>query len=96
MSPDQARQQIAFIRSQIEGGADGGILDTNTLHGLLFHAERGLEAAAEIERLTAALKEIADMPPLQSVNAGAAPTIYDAEQRIARAALDHEQSDSRK
>lgn len=47
-----------------------------------------LQSAAEIERLRAALKEIADMPPVMDTSG----RIYNAEQRMARKALDHEQS----
>lgn len=50
------------------------------------------EAAAEIERLRAALKEIADMPPLmQYAGVERKPIVYDTEQRIARKALSNEQ-----
>lgn len=66
------------------------------LHSSAEHtnAERR-EAAAEIERLLAALKEIADMPPLiQYAGVEGKPIVYDAEQRIARKALSNEQNEN--
>jgi hypothetical protein len=49
------------------------------------------EGAAEIERLRAALQEIADMPPLRSFNSDGSPGgVYDAEQKVARRALEQQ------
>lgn len=49
-----------------------------------------LAAGREIRRLRTALEEIADMPPIQTRSGDGPILTFDAEQKIARAALDEQ------